>query len=155
VAGRLAARHARDLIAAGLLLILAGLLGSALAVALAPSHGTGLAMLVPLLIAGVGGGMIVAPNQSLSLSRVPLPEADAVAGLLQTGRRLGTSVGIAAAGAAFFATLHGHGSYASAYRNGVLVTAAITAVALILTLTDRHRAARVHADQGDHWHHEH
>jgi MFS family permease len=54
-----------------------------------------------------------------------------------------------------FATLHWHGSYASAYRNGVLVTAAITAVALILTLTDRHRAAQVHADQGDHWHHEH
>ena len=155
VAGRLAARHARDLIAAGLLLILAGLLGSALAVALTPSHGTGWATLVPLLIAGVGGGMIVAPNQSLSLSRVPLPEAGAAAGLLQTGQRLGTSAGIAAAGAAFFATLHGHGSYASAYRNGVLVTAAITAVALILTLTDRHRAARVHADQGDHWHHEH
>ena len=155
VAGRLAARHARDLIAAGLLLILAGLLGSALAVALAPSHGTGWATLVPLLIAGVGGGMIVAPNQSLSLSHVPLPEAGAAAGLLQTGQRLGTSAGIAAAGAAFFATLHRHGSYASAYRNGVLVTAAITAVALILTLTDRHRAARVHADQGDHWHHEH
>ena len=35
------------------------------------------------------------------------------------------------------------------------VTAAIAAVALILTLTDRHRAALVHADQGDHWHHEH
>jgi hypothetical protein len=67
----------------------------------------------------------------------------------------GTSAGIAAAGAAFFATLHGHGSYASAYRNGVLVTAAITAVALILTLTDRHRAALVHADQGDHWDYEH
>jgi hypothetical protein len=35
------------------------------------------------------------------------------------------------------------------------VTAAIAAVALILTLTGRHRAALVHADQGDHWHHEH
>jgi hypothetical protein len=79
----------------------------------------------------------------------------AAAGLLQTGQRLGTSAGIAAAGAAFFATLHGHGSYASAYRNGVFVTAAITVVALILTLTDRHRAALVHADQGDHGHHEH
>jgi hypothetical protein len=53
------------------------------------------------------------------------------------------------------ATMHGHGSYASAYRNGVLVTAAITVVALILTLTDRYRAAGVRADQGDHWHHEH
>ena len=141
VAGRLAARYGRDLIAAGLLLILAGLLGSALAVALAPSHGTGWATLVPLLIAGIGGGMIVAPNQSLSLSHVPLPEAGAAAGLLQTGQRLGTSAGLAAAGAAFFATLHAHGSYTSAYRNGVFVTAAITAVALILTLTDRHRAA--------------
>jgi hypothetical protein len=38
--------------------------------------------------------------------------------------------------------------------DGIFVTAAVTAVALILTLTDRHRAARMHAYQRDHWHHE-
>jgi MFS family permease len=96
VAGRLAIRYARDLIATGLLLILAGLLGSTLAVALAPSHGTGWAALVPILIAGVGGGMIVAPNQSLSLSHVPLPEAGAAAGLLQTGIFVTTAITAAA-----------------------------------------------------------
>ena len=63
-------------------------------------------------------------------------------GLLQTGQRIGTSVGIAAAGAEFFATLRGYGLYAAAYRNGILVIAAITTVALILAVADRRRAAR-------------
>jgi hypothetical protein len=50
------------------------------------------------------------------------------------------AVFIAAAGAAFFASLHRHCSYTSAYRNGIFVTTAITAAALVLALIDRHQA---------------
>jgi MFS family permease len=139
VAGRYAARYRRDLIASGLLLMLVGFLGTALAVSLVPRHGTGWATLAPVLVAGLGGGMVVAPNQSLSLSGVPLPRAGTAAGLLQTGQRIGASIGIAAAGSAFFSTLRGHGSFADAYRNGILVTAGLTAAALLLALIDRRR----------------
>jgi len=62
--------------------------------------------------------------------------------LLQTGQRIGASIGIAAAGAAFFSTLRGHGSFADAYRNGIVVTASITAAALLLALIDRRRGRR-------------
>jgi MFS family permease len=142
IAGRYAARHGRDLIAAGLLLMLVGFLATALAVALVPRHGTGWATLAPVLVAGLGGGMVVAPNQGLALSGVPLSRAGTAARLLQTGQRIGASIGIAAAGSAFFGTLRGHGSFADAYRNGIFVTAGLTAAALLLALIDRHRGRR-------------
>ena len=141
VAGPRAARYGRSLIAAGLLLMLAGFLGSALAIGLVPHHGTGWATLAPILIAGIGGGLVIAPNQSLALSDVPVTEAGTAGGLLQTGQRIGASIGVAAVGSAFFTTLRGHGSFADAYRSGIVVIAAITAAALLLALFDRHRAA--------------
>ena len=60
-------------------------------------------------------------------------------GLLQIGQRIGASIGIAAAGSVFFSTLRGHGSFADAYRNGIVVTAGLTAAALLLALIDRRR----------------
>ncbi len=73
-------RHGRALIAAGLLLMLAGFVASVVAVELMPHHGTGLATPGPVLVAGIGGGLVIAPNQSLALSGVPLPQADAAGG---------------------------------------------------------------------------
>jgi MFS family permease len=129
--------------------MLARFLGSAVAVSLVPHHGIAWATLFPVLVAGVGGGMVVAPNQSLALSAVPLPEAGVAAGLLQTGQRVGTSIGIAAAGSAFFVSLHRHTSFADAYRSGVVVIAAITATALLLVLIDRRvYPVRREADDG-------
>jgi MFS family permease len=140
LSGHYAVRHGRALIAAGLLLMLAGLLGSVVAVELVPRHGTGLATLGPILVAGIGGGLVIAPNQSLALSGVPLPQADTAGGLLQTGQRIGASIGIAVADAAFFSTLRGHGTFPEAYRSGVAVTSGITATALLLALLDWRRA---------------
>ena len=140
IAGRQAARHGRDLVVAGLALMLAGFLGSALAVSLVPQHGTGWATLAPVFIAGIGGGTTLAPNQSLTLAAVPLPQAGAAGGLYQTGQRIGASIGVAAAGSAFFATLRGGGSFAAAYRSGIIVMSAIVAGALLLALIDRHGA---------------
>jgi MFS family permease len=138
-AGRLAARHGQDLVAAGLALMLAGFVGSAVAVTLAPHHGTGWAALAPLFVAGIGGGVTLAPNQSLTLAEVPIGQAGAAGGLYQTGQRIGASVGIATAGSAFFATLHGGGSFAAAYRSGIIVMSALIAAALTLAWIDRRR----------------
>ncbi len=140
IAGSQATRHGRDLVAAGLALMLAGFLASALAVSLVPHHDTGWAALAPVFVAGIGGGITLAPNQSLTLAAVPLPQAGAAGGLYQTGQRIGASIGIAAAGSAFFTTLRGGGSFADAYRSGIIVISAITVPALILALIDRQRA---------------
>jgi EmrB/QacA subfamily drug resistance transporter len=140
LSGPYAVRHGRALIATGLLLMLAGLVGSLVAVELVSHHGTGLATLVPMLIAGTGSGLVIAPNLSIALSGVPLPQAGAAGGLLQTGQRIGASIGVAVAGAAFFGTLHGHGTFPDAYRNAIVVISGITATALMLAFIDWRRA---------------
>ena len=71
---------------------------------------------------------------------MPLPQAGAAGGLYQTGQRIGASIGVAAVGSAFLTTLRGGGSFAGAYRSGIVVMSAIVAAALLLALIDRHHA---------------
>ena len=79
--------------------------GTVVAVHLVPDHGTGWATLLPLTVAGIGGGLVIAPNQALTLSEVPVERAGTAGGLLQTGQRIGAAIGIAAVGSAFFSRL--------------------------------------------------
>ncbi|HEU0194501.1 MAG TPA: MFS transporter, partial [Gaiellales bacterium] len=64
-----------------------------------------LAMVVPLLVAGAGNGLVIAPNQDFVLRRVPREKAGTAGGLLQTAQRVGSAVGIAAVATVLFGTL--------------------------------------------------
>lgn len=92
-------------------------------------------MTAPLLLAGLGSGLVIAPNQTLTLSQVPVRSAGSAGGTLQTGQRVGSAVGIAAVGAVFFAQL-GHDGWATAYDHGLLVSVAFVLGALVLALGD-------------------
>ena len=99
--------------------------------------GTGWATLLPLTVAGVGGGLVIAPNQALTLSDVPVERAGTAGGLLQTGQRLGAAIGIAAVGSAFFSRLAStHGDYAAAFERGVEIMLAFIAASLLVALSD-------------------
>jgi MFS family permease len=147
--GRIVERFGRVLVAAGLVLVAVGLAGSVLAVHEVPTSGTGLATLAPLLVAGFGSGLVITPNQTLTLSQVPVERAGTAGGLLQTGQRVGAAVGIAAVGSAFFAreassmaTSSGNShantasAAASAYQVGILVAGAFVVAALVLAVVD-------------------
>jgi MFS family permease len=140
IAGRWAARFGRELVIAGLLLLGAGMLGGIWAVDAAPSGGTGWATIPPFLIGGIGSGLFLAPNQSLTLSAVPVPQAGSAGGLYQTGQRLGASIGVATVVWQFYTGLAQDGSYEDAYRRGGLVIVAVIALALVLATYDRQRA---------------
>ena len=57
--------------------------------------------------------------------------------MIQTGQRIGSSAGIAVTGSVFYSELAGsHGDFASAFRHGVVVIAALVAAALALALAD-------------------
>lgn len=136
--GRIVYRFGRALVAAGFALVAIGLAASMLAVHLAPDHDTAWARLAPLFVVGFGGGLVITPNLTLSLSQVPVARAGTAGGLLQTGQRIGAAVGIAAVGSVFFAWVaanHGQG-YASAYQDGVLVALAFVVAALIAAVLD-------------------
>ncbi|MFI6362804.1 MFS transporter [Nocardia sp. NPDC050630] len=62
-------------------------------------------MVIPLIITGVGFGIVVAPTIDLLLGQVPAREAGAASGLLNTGQQLGTALGVALVGVVFFGQL--------------------------------------------------
>ncbi|MFI5689363.1 MFS transporter [Streptomyces sp. NPDC051636] len=141
--GRLVVRYGRKLVVYGLCGVALGLLGAVMAVQLAPGRGVAWAAALPLLVAGVGSGLTVSPNTTLTLGRVPVRRAGAAGGVLQTGQRVGSAAGIAAVGAVYFAQLAGHGHVAAALQLGLATALLFVLLALALALADlRERSAR-------------
>ncbi|MEU6698374.1 MFS transporter [Pseudonocardia sp. NPDC046786] len=144
--GRLVARYGQLVVVTGLAVVLAGLVATDVALALtAGSPLTGWAVAATLLVAGAGGGLVVAPNQTIALSEIPPAAGGTAAGVLQTGQRIGTAVGLSAVGAVFFTRLAATGDWASAISRGLVVTVGLLALALVLGIVDvvlaRRRAA--------------
>ncbi|MFJ8627954.1 MFS transporter [Kitasatospora sp. NPDC093550] len=137
VGGRLVSRLGRRLVAAGLLLVLGGLLAAALAVQLWSGPRVGWTTALPLLVAGVGSGLVIAPNQTLTLQQVPVARAGSAGGVLQTAQRVGSAVGIAVVGSVFFAHARGgHPDWARAFQLGVAVAAGLVLMALLVAVAD-------------------
>ncbi|WP_426514618.1 MFS transporter [Dactylosporangium sp. McL0621] len=137
VGGRTVNRLGRPLVVAGLVLVGAGLGATVLALHLVPGHGAGFATALPLLVAGIGSGFVISPNQTLTLAEVPVERAGSAAAVLQTGQRIGTAIGIAAVGAVFFNRLAHHGgNWNLAFQASLLVTIGFVAVALAAATTD-------------------
>jgi EmrB/QacA subfamily drug resistance transporter len=133
IAGRVVHRFGRRLIVIGLLMVTVGYLGVILAVDQAPKHAVGWVLIAPLLIGGIGSGLVISPNQTLTLSEVPVERGGTAGGLLQVGQRIGAAVGIAAVGSAFYAQLaSSRGNYEQALQRGLLVAVAFLVAALVI-----------------------
>ena len=136
--GRLVSRVGRPLVVTGLVLVAAGLVATDLVLRTDPSH-VGWATAGPLLVAGLGSGLVIAPNQTLALEGVPPREGGTAAGVLQTGQRVGSAVGIAAVGAVFFASLAPSGGapdWGGSISAGLLVTTGLVVIALLVGVAD-------------------
>jgi EmrB/QacA subfamily drug resistance transporter len=140
--GRIVNRFGRPLVALGLAVVAIGLTATAVALILVPGRHAPLATALPLLVAGLGSGFVIAPNQTLTLSEVPVEQAGSAGGVLQTGQRIGGALGIAGVGAVFFAQL-GSGNWAAAVRVALFVAVGFIVLALGAAVTDvwwsRHR----------------
>jgi len=104
----------------------------------------------PLLLAGLGSGMVIAPNQDFVLARVPAQEAGTASAILGTAQRAGSAIGIAVIGTVLFGTLHvrpGPNAAASAFSHSsqlaLLANVGFIVLALILVLAlPRHPSRR-------------
>ncbi len=135
--GRVVTKFGRPLVMAGLVMVAIGMAVTELAVRLDSGQGVVWAIAGPLLVAGLGSGLVISPNQTLTLSQVPVAEAGSAGGVLQTGQRIGTALGIAAIGSVFFAEVaSSHGDYALAFRRALLVTIGFVLAALAVAVTD-------------------
>ncbi|MGW3355319.1 MFS transporter [Streptomyces bungoensis] len=134
--GRMVVRFGRRLVVIGLSAVAVGLLGAVLAVQFVPGDGVGWATALPLFVGGIGSGLTVSPNTTLTLSRVPVHRAGAAGGVLQTGQRVGSAAGIAVVGAVYFAHLANHGRAGTALQLGLLTAVGIILVAVALAVAD-------------------
>jgi EmrB/QacA subfamily drug resistance transporter len=149
IGGRIVNRFGRPLVAIGLVLVILGLAATIGALHFVPGHNAGWATAVPLLVAGVGSGLVISPNQALTLSEVPVRRAGSAGAVLQTGQRIGTAVGIAAVGAVFFNRLANNGgSWDLAFRMALYVTIGFVVVALVAAVWDVLAARRDHDADG-------
>ncbi len=105
----------------------------------------------PLLVTGLGHGMIVAPNIDQVLKSVPPSDNGSASGVLNTAQRVGSAFGIALVGTVLFGTLHpaGPGAHALAaafghsLQDALAVNIGLIAVALALAAFGSRKAAPV------------
>ncbi|RFU82275.1 MFS transporter [Streptomyces triticagri] len=136
VGGRLVVRHGRRLVARGLATVAVGLVGTIAVVQLVPGRSVAWVAAVPLLLAGVGSGLVISPNTTLTLSKVPVALGSSASGVLQTGQRIGSAAGIAAVGAVFFAHVTHHDDWAGALQLGLLTSLTLVLTALAVAVVD-------------------
>ncbi|MEU5942039.1 MFS transporter [Micromonospora sp. NPDC047548] len=135
--GRIVNRYGRPLVGIGLIVVVLGLGAVVLVLHNSPHHSVPLLTALPLLAAGLGSGLVITPNQTLTLSEVPVPQAGSAAGMLQTGQRIGSAAGIAAVGAVFFSSLSSTGGdWSAAFRRSLVLAAGIILLALVAALVD-------------------
>ncbi|CAM3349653.1 MFS transporter [Occultella aeris] len=137
--GRWVNRYGRRLVVVGIVLMLIGVAATDVLVSLFDGASIVWWIAAVLIISGFGNGIVISPNQALTLADVPVHHAGVAAGALQTGQRVGTSVGVAATAAVFFSTLAASGDYDHAMSLSLRVVLVIVAVALVIAVVDERR----------------
>jgi EmrB/QacA subfamily drug resistance transporter len=103
---RLAERLGRRTLSLGTALVSIGLVALWLVMLLIPSADlTNWELLGPLLVAGIGSGLFIAPNAQFIVATVDRAEAGAASGVIGTAQRIGSAIGIAVIGSVFFGNL--------------------------------------------------
>lgn len=141
-AGRRVLRLGRRLVIGGLYLALIGLGLSAAVVLLNEAVGLSVWwLLLTLSFIGIAQGTVISPNQTLTLAEVPLQYAGSSGAIMQTGQRMGTSVGIAVITAAVFTSLQTT-SWSTAAALGFGLIALVILSALAVAYKDLHDRRR-------------
>lgn len=147
IGGHIVTRYGRPLVALGLAMVATGLGATVIVLHFIPGRGAPLATALPLLVAGLGSGLVISPNQTLTLAEVPVERAGSAAGVLQTAQRIGAAVGIAAIGSVFFNRLAAApGHWASAFRVALLVAVSFMLIGLVAAAVDIRASHRRHPE---------
>jgi EmrB/QacA subfamily drug resistance transporter len=105
-------------------------------------------LLLPLLVAGFGSGLFIAPNARFITATVDRSEAGAASGVIGTMQRIGSAIGIAVIGSILFGQVAEYGirgeadvapafGHAATVALGVSALFAVVAFALVFVLPKR------------------
>jgi EmrB/QacA subfamily drug resistance transporter len=142
LARRLSARLGRALPALGALVLAGGLVWTAVEVGRVGTAGDTTALISPLLVDGLGMGMVTAPLITAVLAGVAPSRAGTASGVLSTMQQVGNSVGVAVIGVIFYSALGAvpaRADFPHAFRAGAvyLVCADLTLAVLLSSLPKR------------------
>jgi len=141
VAGAVVVRWGRRLTVGGLCLVVVGLVVAAFVLRTHTGSSAAVLAAAPLLVAGIGSGMVISPNITLTLGEVPVRMGGAAGGALQTGQRLGSSIGTALLAGVYYTVLGGAEQRPGpAIFTALLSGASFVLVALALAVLDLVRA---------------
>jgi len=149
--GNLVSRLGRPLVVWGLVIVLVSVVVLAVVAYTVPAEIVAYAMAAVMLVAGAGAGLVVAPNQTLTLADIPTRDGGLAGSVGQLGQRVGTAVGTAVGLSLFYAAIYAEGGpldlavFHDAYAYGMISVALFLAIALLLGVVDlgaRRRAKR-------------
>ncbi len=129
---RISHRLGRGVLFIGCGLMTIGLVGYLAALLVARTHVDLWLLLAPLLVAGTGNGLVIAPIQDFVIASVDKHRVGTASGIFSTAQRIGSAIGIAVLGSIFFTVVgHGHHHGAVPFLEAT-VTAAYVNIALIV-----------------------
>jgi EmrB/QacA subfamily drug resistance transporter len=103
---RVSGKIGRWILVIGCSLMVTGLILTDLVLKSGGASISALSLTLPLLIAGIGNGLFIAPNQDFVLRSVDRQHAGSASGMLATAQRVGSAIGVAAIGTVFFSSVH-------------------------------------------------
>ncbi|WP_368498680.1 MFS transporter [Herbiconiux sp. A18JL235] len=125
LSNRLAQRLGRTVLVIGTAAVTLGLTAVWLLLLTVPAGElTSWHLLVPLLVAGFGNGLFIAPNVQFIVATVDGRDAGAASGVISAIQRIGSAIGIAVIGSVFFGTLVVQGGSAEALASGFTASSA-------------------------------
>jgi MFS family permease len=136
------AKQGRRVLHAGLIVEAAGLLGIYLVLRGAGGGVSTADLLAPMVIGGIGMGMVFVPLFDIVMAGVRPREMGSASGVLQTVNSLGMSLGIAGIGAIFFALAGGRGQHVPVYLHAAEWTALATVLLLAASFAVAFRLPR-------------
>ncbi|MBW0012696.1 MFS transporter, partial [Mycobacterium sp.] len=127
----LAARFGRSVLVVGVGLVAVGITAAWFVLARTPSADySGWQLAAPLLIAGLGSGLFIAPNVDFIVATVDRQDAGAASGVIGTAQRVGSAIGIGIVSTILFGSLRfSPGPHAAARAFGHSATLAMAASA--------------------------
>ena len=133
----LARRHGRVILAAGGVLLAAGIAGVALAAPHVGVNGSPWPIVPGLAVAGAGLALLIVPLVNVVLAAVPVEVAGGASGLFSTAQQLGGALGVALLGTVFFGYLNGHSFQAAMVHTAPYAIGAFALCAVLSMLLPR------------------
>lgn len=138
LSGVLVGRFGRSVPVIGSVTMLISVVGVGIVTGVMPEEQAPWWIIGILTLAGIGSGLVISPNQALTLDKAPAEAAGVAAALLQTMQRMGTSIGLAVVTTTFYMGVSNQ-SYQSGASQAMWVIAALIFLTVILNLVDRFR----------------